>query len=160
MKKKYFEEDKDLEGGIEKISRIIEEIMEDHLKGSRENVLDKPLIYGVSMRIENGKRKVHEFGNIRKGEVLEEREPLVDIIETGKQIVVLVELPGVSKEGINIELNDKSELEIAVSDKSQKYRKTLSLPNEVESHGMKATYKNGILEVTLKRKSKRKISPE
>ena len=61
-----------------------------------------PFVYGYSMKIgPDGKPAIREFGNIKKSlkgpEVREEREPLVDVVETDSEIRVVVELPGVEK---------------------------------------------------------------
>ncbi len=54
-----------------------------------------PFVYGYSMKIgADGKPEIQEFGNLKKEpqrttEVKEEREPLVDIVETKKKSVWL-----------------------------------------------------------------------
>jgi HSP20 family protein len=60
-------------------------------------------------------------------------------------------LPGVDKNDIQLNGADKV-LTIKVDTPERKYYKEVELPEEVESEGAKATYKNGVLEVVLNKK--------
>lgn len=112
----------------------------------------KPMIYGVSFTVgPNGKPLVEQFGNVEpeQGEVKPEREPLVDVIHKEKEISVLAELPGVDKNEVTLNITpDKKHLEINAP---TKFYKKLKLPAPVKPDVSKATYKNGILEVTLQK---------
>ena len=113
-----------------------------------------PFVYGYSMKIgPDGKPEVREFGNVkprRNGlpQVQEEREPLVDIIETNGEIHVVVELPGVEKNDIKLSGTEDS-LTITVDTPERKYYKEVALPAKVNVKEAKTQYKNGVLEVTL-----------
>lgn len=112
-----------------------------------------PFVYGFSMRVgPDGKPVVHEFGNFPRGkkEKTEEREPLVDVIDKEKEVSVIVELPGVEKEDIKLEAKSET-LSVKVDAKERKYSKEISLPAKVKPETAKATYKNGVLEVTLEK---------
>ncbi|HZY46321.1 MAG TPA: Hsp20/alpha crystallin family protein, partial [Candidatus Bathyarchaeia archaeon] len=76
----------------------------------------------------------------------EEREPLVDVLQEGNEVVVVTELPGVEKEQIKLESTDRA-LKIAVESSKRRYFKELELPHLVDPRTAKATYKNGVLEV-------------
>lgn len=59
----------------------------------------------------NGRPQIREFGNIRsplnfshQPAISAEREPLVQIDTTDKEVKITVEMPGVSKEKIRIKL--------------------------------------------------------
>lgn len=113
-----------------------------------------PIVYGYSVTIgPDGKPVVREFGNVRKGEgtpwkeIQDKREPLVDIVSSDKEVRVIAELPGVSKEDINVTVNEKS-LVISVERADRRYYKELELPGIVDPKGAKSSYNNGILEVT------------
>ena len=78
-----------------------------------------PFVYGYSMTIgPDGRPKVREFGNVKspfssKGFftrplVSSEREPLADVTTTDKEVKVVVEMPGVSKENIKVNVYDNS----------------------------------------------------
>ena len=113
-----------------------------------------PFVYGYSMKIgPDGKPEIQEFGNIKKGlkgapQVKEEREPLVDIVDTENEIHVVVELPGVEKTDIKLHGTDDS-LTISVDTPQSKYFKEVELPAKVKVKEANSSYKNGVLEVVL-----------
>jgi len=113
-----------------------------------------PFVYGYSMKIgADGKPEIQEFGNLKKGlkgppEVREEREPLVDIVETNSDVHVVVELPGVEKTDIKLHGNEDS-LTISVDTPQYKYFKEVELPVKVKVKEANSSYKNGVLEVVL-----------
>ncbi|MDH5483134.1 MAG: Hsp20/alpha crystallin family protein [Candidatus Bathyarchaeota archaeon] len=112
-----------------------------------------PFVYGYSMKIgPDGKPEVREFGNVKQSRlgprVKEEREPLVDIIETDGEIHVVAELPGVEKKDIKLH-GTEDMLTISVDTSQHKYYKEISLPAKVKVKEAKTQYKNGVLEVTL-----------
>lgn len=124
-----------------------------------------PFVYGYSVKVgPDGKPEVHEFGNVkpsRRGpEVKEEREPLVDIIETDGEVHVVVELPGVEKDDIKLRGTEDT-ITISVDTPQRKYYKEIALPAKVGVKETKSQYKNGVLEVTLpKVKEERKPKGE
>ena len=118
-----------------------------------------PIVYGYSVTIgPDGKPVVREFGNVRSGEgtpweqIQDKREPLVDVVSSGKEVRVIAEMPGVNREDINVTVNEKS-LTISVDREDRSYYKELELPGIVDPKGAKSTYNNGILEVTIPLKS-------
>ena len=122
-----------------------------------------PFVYGYSVTIgPEGKPQIREFGNVApklmlgkpKIGVKGHREPLVDVLESEDNIKVIAELPGVVKEDINLS-GTKTGLTISVSTPGRKYYKELQFPCEVNLANTKSTYKNGVLEVTLKKKEEK-----
>jgi HSP20 family protein len=120
-----------------------------------------PIVYGYSVTIgPDGKPVVREFGNVRSGEgnswkaIQDKREPLVDVVSSGKEVRVIVEMPGVKKEDINVTVNEKS-MVISVDREDRGYYKELDLPGIVEPKRARSAYNNGILEVTIPLKSSR-----
>ena len=121
-----------------------------------------PFVYGYSMTIgPDGKPKIREFGNVKPSndpescgldqpciDVKEEREPLVDIVDTDGEIKVIVELPGVEKEKIKLS-GTEDKLTISVDDPNRKYYKEIDIPAKVAPKKAKTSYKNGVLEVTI-----------
>ncbi|MCL4519891.1 MAG: Hsp20/alpha crystallin family protein [Thaumarchaeota archaeon] len=121
-----------------------------------------PFVYGYSVTIgPDGKPVIREFGNMKPGgpsgrpamQLKSEREPVVDVIDLENQIKVVAELPGVRKEDISLNLNERT-LTIRVDTEKHKYYKELELPAEVVASSAGATCTNGILEVTLEKKAK------
>lgn len=114
-----------------------------------------PIVYGYSMTIgPEGKPTIREFGNVKRGgktpwnELTDKREPMVDVVETDKEVRVLAEVPGVSKEEITV-LLDNNKLTLSVNTERRKYHKELALPDGVKPDSAKSTYNNGILEITF-----------
>src|SRR5919204_1026025 len=125
-----------------------------------------PFIYGYSMTVgPDGKPKVREFGNVRspfssgsfaRPFISSEREPLADVTTTDKEVKVAVEMPGVSKENIKINVYDNS-LEVTTTGIEQrKYHEVIKIPPETDIETATSTYKNGILEVVFKKKEQSK----
>ncbi|MDH7517984.1 MAG: Hsp20/alpha crystallin family protein [Candidatus Thermoplasmatota archaeon] len=122
----------------------------------------KAVVHGFKINFgPDGRPRIQEFGNrplkSPKGEqmISEEREPLTDIIEGDEDVAVTVEIPGVEKEDIDLHVTGDV-LEITVNNPQRKYHKRLNLPCDVLPKTTKATYKNGILDVVIKRKEKKK----
>jgi len=116
-----------------------------------------PFIYGYSVTIgPDGKPIVREFGNVRPSarrrpgvELVEKREPLVDVIDEDDTVKIIAEVPGVEKENIKLDATEDS-LTIS-AEAERRYHKKISLPAPVDTESAKASYKNGILEVVLKK---------
>jgi len=122
----------------------------------------KPIVHGYKIQFgPDGKPRIEDFGNrsvktpTGEPQISEEREPLTDIIEGDNDVAVTVEIPGVEKEDIDLNVN-RDTLEITVDASNRKYHKTLELPCDVIPNTTKATYKNGILDIVIKRKEKKK----
>ncbi len=122
----------------------------------------KPVVHGFKIQFgPDGRPQIEDFGNrsMRSSEgeptISEEREPLTDIIEGDEDVAVTVEIPGVEREDIDLNVIGDT-LEIKVDAQNRKYQKTVELPCDVLPKTTKATYKNGILDVVIKRKEKKK----
>ncbi len=121
-----------------------------------------PFVYGYSMTIgPDGKPKIREFGNVKPStdsescrlnrpyfDVKQEREPLVDIVDTDGEMNVIVELPGVAKEEIKLH-GTENKLTISVNVLDRKYFKEIDMPVKIDPKKAKTSYKNGVLEVTV-----------
>jgi HSP20 family protein len=132
-----------------------------------------PFVYGYSMTIgPDGKPKIREFGNIKPSsdpescrldqpclDVKQEREPLVDIVDTDGEIKVIVELPGVEKESIKLS-GTENRLTISVDDPERKYYKEIDIPTKVDPKKAKTSYKNGVLETTFPKIEEKKRGRE
>jgi len=119
-----------------------------------------PYIYGFSITIgPDGRPIIREFGNVRRVRgrpaIIEEREPLVDVLESDNEITVVVEMPGVEREKIDVKVSeDGKTLIISASNEKRKYYKEVDLPAKVDPASAKATYRNGVLEVKLRKLGK------
>jgi HSP20 family protein len=124
-----------------------------------ENFRQQPFIYGFSVTQRQGEEpEIREFGNIpifektENGEKrnLDIRKPLIDVLEAEKTVHVIAEIPGIEKENIRLNATDLI-LDIETIDGNPKYSERVELPVKVDPQSAKATYKNGVLEVTFKR---------
>tara|TARA_B100000941_G_C28185540_1_gene389252 strand:- start:8 stop:571 length:564 start_codon:yes stop_codon:yes gene_type:complete len=151
-----------LDDEFQKMRKQMDSFMRNALEGNNSaNNSNNPFVFGFSVKTgPDGFPVFEDFGNTRmkpfgkKGEkptVDTRREPLTDINETDDQIAVTVELPGVNKEDIDINVMvDK--VEVNVKTESRKYFKSIDLNSVVETESSKATYKNGILDLVLTKK--------
>jgi HSP20 family protein len=120
-----------------------------------------PIVYGYSMTIgPDGKPKVREFGNVKstrglsgftRPEISSETEPLMDVITTDKEIKVVVEMPGITKDKITINIQGNI-LKVKGEDPPRRYHRTIEIPIDTNIETAKSTYNNGILEITFKKK--------
>jgi len=103
--------------------------------------------YSYSVRITVGPRGVSK--------VVEEhgyRVPEVEVVERDGEVWVVADLPGAQKEGIDVKVTERT-VTIKAQD-SRKYYREVELPAEVVPESAKASYKNGVLEIRLKKKEK------
>lgn len=100
----------------------------------------------------------------RKGEEIGEWLPSLDVAETKNEIVVKAEIPGLDPKDIDISLTNemltiKGEKKQEKEEKEENYHliersygsftRSIRLPKEVQSDKISASYKNGVLKVTL-----------
>ena len=156
---------KDLDG-FEEIFREFEHEMNDDLVNminkieSEDRHKSEPFIYGYSINIdENGKAEINEFGNIKLSsegeenlEISESREALVDIIEGKNAVTVVIELPGVEKSDIKVEI--KESIIFVTTINSKNYYKEIPLTGKIIANSARARYNNGILEIIINKDNK------
>jgi HSP20 family protein len=97
--------------------------------------------------------------------------PNIDIFERMDEIVIQAELPGVKKEEIDITITDdrliiKGEIKRAEGTKEEDYilnersygpfTRTINLPTDIDKSSVKAGFKEGVLEIVLRRKAEAK----
>jgi len=148
---------------FEEFDKLFDELMRESLEGfegGRRKVM-RPYYYGFSVTIgPDGVPRIREWGNIRPGfgakpHISETIEPFVDIIEEEETIKIIADLPGVEKEDINIEATE-SEVRISAERGERKYFKVVKLPARVRPDTAKASYKNGVLTITIEKEEKSK----
>ena len=109
-------------------------------------------------------------------ELAELKMPKVDIIDRDKEIVVKAELPGVTKEDIDLSITDNTVTIKATTSHEEKeeqgnyyrceisrgsFSRTVALPGDVDADNARATFNDGILELTMpkvERSHRRSIS--
>jgi HSP20 family protein len=99
----------------------------------------------------------------RTGQLFTEWSPALDLYQSGDHLVALVELPGMRKEDIDISLHDgtltisgERKRESNNGENAQRteryvgtFRRSITLPTQVDASKVGATYQDGILKVTL-----------
>ncbi len=95
---------------------------------------------------------------------LEGKLPAVDVVDREEQIIVRAEIPGINKDDIEVSINGNmmsirgSSRREEKKEEGEYYRReiyqgafsrSLSLPAEVDSSKAKATFKDGVLEVSV-----------
>ncbi|MBN2208057.1 MAG: Hsp20/alpha crystallin family protein [Candidatus Coatesbacteria bacterium] len=111
-------------------------------------------LYGFSVKVGLGgdEVKIEPFGNIRKdketGEavVQEIREPVADVFEEKDYTLIVVEMPGISENDVQIEVKDDL-LTLYAEDGEKKYRKEILMPKSYPKEKMRTSCNNGILEI-------------
>lgn len=139
----------------EEFRRLEREFMRGISRDSGEN---GPYIYGVKVTVgPDGTPKIEEFGNIKKMEgrpiVSDQIEPLVDVLEKGDDLKVVAEVPGISKEDVKLKIVGQKLILYTNDSAPKRYYAEVELPSEVDENSAKASYKNGIVEITLKKKN-------
>jgi HSP20 family protein len=125
------------------------EIDLDHLKKGMKGV------FGFSIKTAvGGKPVVESFGNIKKTpqgpKVEEEREPITDVFDEKGEILVMAEMPGVREKDISLDLKGDI-LEIKAINGHRNYSKEILLPSKVKPDTITSNYRNGVLEVRIKK---------
>ncbi|MEX0995240.1 MAG: Hsp20/alpha crystallin family protein [Balneolaceae bacterium] len=102
--------------------------------------------------------------------------PKIDVSETEKQYEIEVQLPGMKREDINVQLEDgrlnisgERKVENETKDKTfhkvessfGSFTRSFQLPDNIDQESVKAAYENGILTITIDKseeKAKKQIS--
>ena len=102
-------------------------------------------------------------------ELAEFKMPKVDIIDRDTEIVVKAELPGVVKEDIDLSITDNTVTIKATTSHEEKeeqgnyyrseisrgsFSRTVALPGDVDADKAKASFNDGILELTIPKQEK------
>ncbi len=117
-----------------------------------------PFCYGYTMTVgPEGKPVVKEYGNVRPGYLpkSDTREPLVDTLVDDKEKIVklIAEMPGVEKNDVKIVVDGKI-VNIDVEHGEKKYHAKVPIKHKVDENSVKASYKNGVLEILFKLQEK------
>lgn len=148
--------------GIEKLVGLAADLKEAGGEIKKEGEIDLSHlkegmkgVFGFSIKTAvGGKSIVEPFGNIKKTpkgpKVEEEREPITDVFDEKEEIKVYAEMPGVSQDDIKLDLREDI-LDVSAQSGDRKYHKEVLLPVKVKSETLESSYKNGILEIKIKK---------
>jgi len=144
---------------LEKLGDMIDETMEKAFENSSENTtVRRNRVKGFSIKIgPDGKPMIREFNDRQplyaETEISDDQEPLIDLIEEGETLIVLAALPGVEKDEIDLRLTENC-LTVSVDTADFEWYDELKLPARVKPKSARASYKNGVLEVRIKKLEK------
>jgi len=112
------------------------------------------------------------FGGQPNGNSLPRRwVPAMDLVETDESLVLRADLPGLTREDVNIEIKDgvltvsgerrsdddeKADGYYRVERAFGNFSRSLSLPRGVDADGVSADFSNGVLEVRIPKPEERK----
>lgn len=108
-------------------------------------------VYGFSLKIGSpGQNSVKSFGNI-KSESADLKfdskwEPVVEIFDEGKEVLIVAEIPGVSEENVSITCEDKT-LKLQAKGVQRTYHKEIALAEGFTEYSFQC--RNGILEIRI-----------
>lgn len=75
---------------------------------------------------------------------------MIDVFQEKRWITVVAEIAGFNKETLKINVKDQK-LTLSAKAKDRRYYKSLNLPKVVIPNVVQTNYKNGVLEIKLKR---------
>jgi HSP20 family protein len=145
----------DLYDELERLGDLIDETMQKALDNPSKDAPTKRDFKAFSVKIgPDGKPRIREFNSRQpqqpESEVSDDPEPLVDVIEEGETVVVLVALPGVNKDDIDLRITGDT-LTFSVDAADFEWYDELKLPARVNPKSARASYKNGVLEIKVKK---------
>ncbi len=164
---------------FDEMYRSFDEEMNALMRSSSEYEENGPISYGYSVRIgpdTNNQPEVRQWGNLndfRKKRGLPEfklpfkeignslpetsvekhaNELFVDFIDEDKNLRIIVEVPGFTKEDLSIDVNEEG-TDISLKGKTERkeFNNIIQLPSKIEAKSTKSSIKNGILEITGKK---------
>ena len=97
---------------------------------------------------------INGFGNIiysdNPRQIIETKEPLVEVIESDKTVSITSELIGVLKESIELKITQNTVV-IKVNNGKENFYKEVELPCNVDVDSAITSFQNGVLDVELKK---------
>jgi HSP20 family molecular chaperone IbpA len=79
-----------------------------------------------------------------------EPKPLVDVLQEKDEVIVVADVAGFKRENLRIQVKNQR-LVLSAEASDRKYYKSLNLPIGVIPDKIRTVYKNGVLEVRLKK---------
>ncbi len=156
-RKRTFYDDPMDEDDFMDIEDIIERMMEKYVEGLSD-ISKRPFIYGFSISKQPGEEpEIKEFGHMSiydereaGSNPMEERELLIDTYELDGTIYVTADLPNYKKEEIEI-LVAELDIELKLGSGENVISEYIEIDG-VDPDCVKATFKNGVLELAMKKK--------
>ena len=109
-----------------------------------------------TFRIKNSRVKRHarpylyKVPKIYRERKWTEPEPLIDVLEEKNEVTVVAEFVGFNRENLRIHVKNQR-LTLSAEALDRKYYKSLNLPMGVIPNSIRTAYKNGVLEIRLRK---------
>jgi len=117
------------------------------------------------LSVQEAVEAAHRNDYFERGTTSRGTYPSLDLFQNGDDVVLTAEIPGMTKEDIQIEVKDnlfrvsgKRDLDYPenasfhrVERRNRKFDRTIRLPHKVDSEKVNADYQNGVLKVVLPR---------
>lgn len=127
-----------------------QKMAQDMIRKSMENPGTNPFVGGFSLTLgPDGMPRMKSVDASMECRDEKELTPLSDVQDRGNEILVTVDIPGVEKEDIQVEV--KGRKLIIDTEGTRRYHTEIDLPGEVQGDCSEASYRNGVLEITLKK---------
>ncbi len=149
----------DIYDELERLGDLIDETMQKAFKSSsKDDQTKRNSFRSYSVKLDpDGKQRFRKYDNQQHGqtesEIIDDPEPLVDIIEEKDTVVILAAIPGVKKDDIDLRLTENN-LTFSVDSDDFEWYDELKLPARVNPKEARALYKNGVLEIKVKKLAK------
>lgn len=118
----------------------------NRLRTTEKTKKAQPTHHSKSIPVHSNFRPSRSFAK-RK---FEEQKPLIDIFQENNTITIVAEIVGFNKESLKINVKDQK-LTLSAKSKDRRYYKSLNLPTVVIPNAMHTKFKNGVLEIKLKK---------
>lgn len=141
--------DKNLEETLNEFGENMAKFMESVLEKGEEFLENTGLDDIFSPQDDSSTGTRHDGRANTKTAEPEYREPVVDVFDEEKEIVIYVELPGIDEETLSVNLR-KGSIYVMAEAGRDVFEKKITLPAEVSSRP-KYHFKNGILKIELKK---------
>ncbi|MEK6957563.1 MAG: hypothetical protein AABW99_01095 [archaeon] len=146
---------------FESLEEMLEELVFENFR-AEDLDFTKPLDIGFNISIDdNGHLHINEFGVIRPQYAKEkkaEEKPLVEMIDLGREILLVVETNTLSEKELDIRVMDHAVL--ISNHKNRKQVDKIVFPEKVVEESIRSSYNNGILELRFSKKAGKKSVAE
>ncbi|MEJ2241982.1 MAG: Hsp20/alpha crystallin family protein, partial [Candidatus Bathyarchaeota archaeon] len=152
----------DIYDELERLGELIDDTMNKAFdETSKDSSIKWNRSKGFSIKFgSDGKPRIEEIKRPQTldedEERFDEQDPLVDLIDDGESLIILVALPGVEKEAIDLRVTENC-LTFSVEGSDFEWSDELKLPSRVNPKLAHASYKNGVLEVKLSKLKKKAV---
>lgn len=148
----------------ENIEEEIKEENTDNKSEDNEKINAEKLLNDIISDIQN---KAGEFGKTISDYKTALQKPLTDVIETKTSLIITFDLPGVNKDDIDLGISEDSiEIKVLFEEKNEnikylqkershgKLLRSLTLPMNIKTEEVKATFKDSVLTVEMPKMDK------